>query len=226
MKSRQVPPLLKPEELTNASAILGTHDHVDHIDRACWPAMAQASAGARLIVPRLVRDVVARDLQIEVGRMIGLEPGETVEIDGVRISAVPAAHELLHQDPSTGLHPFVGYVLEGNGCCVYHAGDTCLYEGIHGWLRRWKFDVAFLPINGRDAVRYSRNCIGNMTYQEAADLAGSIQPRLSVPTHFEMFATNSENPQLFIDYMKVKWSDRAVMIPRHGDRQRLGPWPG
>ena len=30
---RLVPPLMKPQEVTNATFICGTHDHTDHIDR-------------------------------------------------------------------------------------------------------------------------------------------------------------------------------------------------
>lgn len=35
---------------------------------------------------------------------------------------------------------------------MYHSGDTCIYEGMYTKLRKWnKFDVMFIPINGRDA---------------------------------------------------------------------------
>ena len=57
-----------------------------------------------------------------------------------------------------------------------------------------------------------------MTYQEAADLAGAIRPGLTIPTHFDMFAANSENPQLFVDYMRVKCPHLATRVPRHGER--------
>ena len=41
-----------------------------------------------------------------------------------------------------------------------------------------------------DAKRYRQNCIGNMTYQEAADLAGEIDPQMVIPGHWDMFADN------------------------------------
>ena len=75
----------------------------------------------------------------------------------------------------------------------------------------------FLPINGRDAKRLAAGCIGNMTYQEAADLAGALQPRLTIPTHFEMFAMNSVDPALFIDYMRVKYPNLKTHLPVHGE---------
>ena len=73
-------------------------------------------------------------------------------------------------------------------------------------------DVALLPINGRDAKRYRDNCIGNMTYQEAADLAGELGTCMVIPGHFDMFAHNSEDPHAFADYLDAKYGDRMTCI--------------
>lgn len=215
-EARNVAPLLCPEDVTNADAILGTHDHGDHIDRPSWPGMAAASPNSILVVPKLVRSDLIAELGVSADRVVGLDDGTSTTIKGVKITAVPAAHELLHLDPGTGLHPFLGYILEGNGFCLYHSGDTCIYEGMQQRLRSWHFDLALLPINGRDAKRLKSNCIGNMTYQEAVDLAGSIEPGLTVPTHFEMFNGNTENPQLFVDYIEVKYPALKAEVPVHG----------
>lgn len=215
---RLIPPLLEAEQLTNADLICGTHDHRDHIDRAAWPFMAAASPRARFVVPDLLKEGLAADLAIPLDRFIGLDAGKSyADPGGVRITAVPSAHEFLNPDPATGRHPYLGYILELNGCTVYHAGDTCLYEGMQAWLRRWTIDVAMLPINGRDARRYAANTIGNMTYQEAVDLAGAITPALTLPGHYEMFANNSQDPAAFIDYLRVKYPGLGTTLCRHGE---------
>ncbi len=218
---RTVPPLLLPEEVTNADLVLGSHDHSDHIDRWAWPGIAMASPKARFVVPELLKKKAARELGIPEERFLGVDLGLSARFAGVKVSGVPAAHELLERDRRTGLHPNLGFVVQGNGITLYHAGDTCMYEGIHAILRQWKFDAVFLPINGRDAARLRANCIGNMTYQEAADLAGAIRPRFTVPTHFEMFASNSADPSLFADYVGVKYPRLAVRIPEHGRKWLL-----
>jgi len=217
-QGRNIAALLTPEEVTNADGILGTHDHGDHIDRASWPALVNASPNAAFVVPHFVRDRVIADLQLPPDRVIGLDDMLSTTIKGVKITAVPAAHELIVVDPETGYHECLGYVIEGNGFCLYHAGDTTIYEGMQAKLRQWKFDLAFLPINGRCAKRLSSGCIGNMTYQEAVDLAGSIKPGVTVPTHFEMFTGNTENPQHFIDYIAVKYPHLKAQIPVHWQR--------
>jgi L-ascorbate metabolism protein UlaG (beta-lactamase superfamily) len=223
LPGRQVPPLLAPADLAGAALVCGSHDHIDHIDRDVWPAIAAAAPACRFVVPELLRERLAADLRMPQARFLGLDDGTAAECAGVRISGVAAAHEFLDRDPATGRYPYLGYVLEGNGCTLYHSGDTCVYEGLQTKLRRWRFAAAFLPINGRDARRLRAGCIGNMTWQEAADLAGALAPGLTVPAHFDMFAMNSADPALFADYMAVKYPHLRVHVPRHADVFRCGP---
>ncbi len=215
IQKRLIPPFLKPEELTNADIILGTHDHSDHIDRPILSAIAAASPKALFIVPEAVRKNLADATQISPERFIGMNDSVTKEISSVKITALASAHEFLSRDEKTGLYPFLGYVLEYKGMNVYHSGDCCLYDGLADKLKKWKIDVAFLPINGRDATRYMAKCLGNMTFQEAADLAGSISPGLTIPTHYDMFANNRENPKNFTDYMTAKYPGLKTLIPKY-----------
>lgn len=104
-------------------------------------------------------------------------------------------------------------MIEGNGVRIYHAGDTVRYEGMLPKLKAFgPIDAALLPINGRDAERYRRNCIGNMTFQEAADLAGELQPALAIPGHWDMFADNPGDPDAFADYLAVKYGGRIRAV--------------
>lgn len=218
MEGRQVPPLLSAREITNASIVTGSHDHADHIDRLAWPDIADASLDSKFVVPDILLDEIASDTCIHTNRFVGLDDAKSVNTDGITITGVASAHEFLDQDPESGRYPYLGYVIEANGCTIYHSGDCCIYEGLITKLKRWKIDAIFLPINGRDAKRYADGCIGNMTYQEAADFAGSLNPRITIPSHYDMFAMNSEDPQLFADYMHVKYPNLNVIIPRHGER--------
>jgi L-ascorbate 6-phosphate lactonase len=224
LDGRRVPPLLKPAEITNAAGILGSHDHADHIDRDAWPALAEATSekAVPFVVPMLLRERIIKELNLPPKRVLGIEEGITLKIGEATITAIPAAHEFLDTDPATGQHPFLGFIIEGNGFRLYHAGDTCIYEGMQAKLRNWKIDLAFLPINGRDATRLKSGCIGNMTYQEAVDLAGSQQFGTTIPAHFEMFEMNSEDPQKFVDYLHAKYPKLATQIPIHGQRTIVG----
>lgn len=215
---RIIPPLLKPEEIVNADFIFGSHDHADHIDRKVWYELSLSSPKAKFVVPKLLLKGLSEDLSIPENRFIGLDDGTSVLEKDIKITGLAAAHEFLNQDSKTGSFPYLGFVIEGNGCSIYHSGDTCIYEGLHSKLRKWdKLDVMFIPINGRDAKRYSKNIIGNMTYQEAVDLAGTINPGMVVPGHYEMFSSNSEDPSLFSDYLNVKYPKVKYWIGKHGE---------
>ena len=172
-----------------------------------------ASPRAVLVVPRSSGASVAGH-GIGRNRMRLMDDGITLNENGAKITAVKSAHEFFDRDETLG-YPYLGYIIESDGITIYHSGDTCVYEGLVSTLNKWDITVAFLPINGRDAKRLRAGIIGNMTYQEAADLAGEIRPKLTVPSHYEMFSFNSEDPRLFADYMDVKHPELKFWIGNH-----------
>ena len=213
---RTIAPPVPAQEVRGIAAFLGSHNHIDHIDHPAWRIWAKNLPEAKFVFPRIHRESLLRD-GIGEDRLLGLNEGESVEVGGIRISAIAAAHEFLDRDPETGLYPALQYLIEGNGLRIYHAGDTLRYEGMIGKLRAFgQIDAAILPINGRDAVRYRGHCIGNMTFQESVDLAGELRPRLVIPGHFDMFANNSENPEKFADYLDAKYPGLVpCVIPQY-----------
>jgi L-ascorbate metabolism protein UlaG (beta-lactamase superfamily) len=218
--ARQTPPLLAPGQVTNADFVLCTHDHADHIDPVALPGIAGASKAARFVTPRTATDRV-RGLGIPAERHLPISAPESLSVDGLRLTAIKAKHEFFDEDRRLGF-PYLGYVVEVNGVTFYHAGDTLVYDGLLTTLSQWRFDVAFLPINGRDAERYRRHILGNMTYQEAVDLAGELQVGLAVPAHYDMFPGNMEDPRKFTDYLAAKFPDCRSWFGPAGHRVRFG----
>ncbi|MDF2510147.1 MAG: fold metallo-hydrolase [Herbinix sp.] len=216
MEGRQVEPVFKSSEITNADIVIGSHDHIDHIDREAWVGIAKASPEAIFIVPEAIAKKVSDELLIPRSRFIGSEDEKTMICKGLSITGIAAAHEFLDRDPKTGLYPYMGHVVGNGKVSFYHSGDTCIYDGMAEKIKHLSpITVAFIPINGRDAVRYKAGCIGNMTFQEAVDLAGTIKPGLAVPGHYEMFAANSEDPSKFVDYLNAKYPDLKSWVGEH-----------
>ncbi len=213
--ARQTPPLVTPEQIRHAELVLCTHDHLDHIDPFAVSGIAKASPQAHFVAPAPHRDRML-SLGVANDRLTTLWPDQVVELGGIRITAIKAKHEFFDEGP-TGF-PFLGYVLEHGGLAIYHAGDTLVWQGLPQRLGAWDLDLAFLPINGRDAARYRVGCLGNMTFQEAVDLAGETGIRLSVPTHWDMFAMNSEDPTKYEDYLSAKFPESRCRIPRAGEK--------
>ena len=211
-EGRRTMPPIPADELTGITAFLGTHDHLDHIDHEAWKIWAGNNQDAKFVFPKAHQSSVIADGVIPENA-IGLNNGESVKLGDITIHAIAAAHEFLDRDPETGLYPYLQYIIEIGDVRIHHAGDTVRYEGMLPKLKNFgTFDVQLLPINGRDAKRYRENCIGNMTYQEAADLAGELMPKIVIPGHWDMFADNSEDPQAFADYMDAKYPGKTDCI--------------
>lgn len=204
LEGRQTPVPVPAGELTGIDAFLGTHDHLDHIDHGSWKIWARTNPNAKFVFPEKHREAVLADGMDPVNA-IGLNEGGSVRIGDITVHAIAASHEFLDKDDD-GLYPYLQYIIEGDGVRIHHAGDTVRYEGMLPKIKSFgKMDLQLLPINGRDAVRYGNNCIGNMTYQEAADLAGETGSSFVIPGHWDMFADNSEDPKKFADYISVKY---------------------
>jgi L-ascorbate metabolism protein UlaG (beta-lactamase superfamily) len=97
-----------------------------------------------------------------------LDPNESTEIAGIKITAVPA------YNPDKAFHPkgnkWVGYVIEAGGKKVYHAGDT---GAIPEMKKLSGIDVAMIPAGGQ----YT------MGFEDVVEVAKMIKPTILVPMH-------------------------------------------
>ena len=221
-ESRQTPPLLKPEEVTNANIVLVTHGHGDHLDPFALKGILSASPEALFINPKTEAERMRNECGVPANRMSSLSAGDSVRVSGVEISAIKSKHESFDEHPTLGF-PYLGYVVEVGGVSFYHSGDTILYDGLLNYLKAWKrFDAIFLPINGRDAERFLSGCLGNFTFQEAVELCGELRPGLAVPAHYDMFLGNQENPAKFTRYLEAKFPDVPHWAGRAGEKVLFG----
>lgn len=179
---------ISPKELgeTGIDLILSSHKHSDHMDPGTLPELMASSERSVLVCPEaLVKH--AASLGLPMDRIRGLEPGRRFERAGFGVSAVPSAHEGIDTDGS-GRHLYLGFIIETDGLRLYHSGDSMRYQALPAWLGRARFDVFFLPINGRDPAR---GVPGNMSIADAVALASECRPRYLVPHHYDMFTFNT-----------------------------------
>ncbi len=95
--------------------------------------IARASPQAQFIAPWPVHN---RLKEIGILRALPLpETGRMQALNGVRFTAVPAAHYGLDQDVKRGF-PYFGYVIESGEVRIYHAGglSSTRYAGAPGTL--------------------------------------------------------------------------------------------
>lgn len=204
---------IQPEELTGIDLILASHKHSDHLDPGTIPGLLAASPGARLGLPAtLVGHTEGLGLPRE--RCEGLIAGQTLEVAGVRVRAIPSAHEGLDTDPE-GRHLYLGFVVDLGGLRFYHSGDGVDYDGLDRAIGPGPVDVMFLPINGRDPAR---GVPGNMTAAEAVALANRVGPRHVVPHHYDMFTFNTVPVSTFEEAARGLAPGIRPVVPRCGAR--------
>lgn len=145
-------------DTTPADIILVTHSHFDHYSREDIAKITKK--GTVIIAPR---DCAAQLKAREV------KPGDTINIDGVIIKAVPAYNIGKQFHPKN--NNWVGYLITMDDRTIYHSGDTDAIPE----MEKLKMDVAFLPIGGT----YT------MDAREAAEVANKINPGIAIPIHYD-----------------------------------------
>jgi L-ascorbate metabolism protein UlaG (beta-lactamase superfamily) len=204
--------VVDPSRLAFVDAVTASHAHTDHLD----PDTLRSLPGVPVVAPAAHRELVTERAG---AAPLEIDDGETVEVAGFAITAVPAAHQAIERD-ADGRMLHLGYVVRCGPFALYHAGDTIPYDGMAERIRAVAaVDVALLPINGR---RPERRVAGNLWGDEAAQLAHAIGARLAVPMHFEQFAFNTEPPDAFVaacerlgqPYRVLRAGERLSLTPR------------
>jgi L-ascorbate 6-phosphate lactonase len=210
---------LAPEEAVGIDVVLCSHEHVDHLDVPSISAIANASPDATFVVPSPIVDMVT-EAGVPADRVVGMQPGDPIDVGGLTVRAVPACHGVTMDDAygfgdslSDGLIRFVGFVVDLGGVRIYHAGDTIHFDGMEETLAPLDIDVALLPINGRDAEREGRGIVGNLDHREAAWLGSRIGAGLLVPMHYDLFARNLGFPGALVETVGREFPDVPVLVP-------------
>lgn len=153
--------------------VLVSHLHRDHLD---LPSVRLLDPAAPVVVPRGAARVLRRARR----DVHELSAGESLDIAGVQVHAVPAVHDGRRSPLSRRAAEAVGYVVEARRR-AYFAGDTALFAAM---AELPEVDAALVPISGWGTGLGP----GHMDPDEAAAAVALIRPRLVVPIHWGTFA--------------------------------------
>ncbi|MGC3875065.1 MBL fold metallo-hydrolase [Halomonas sp. GXIMD04776] len=180
------------QRIGTADLILITHPHGDHLSTETLDAID--TSGATVIMPQSVAD--------EIGNSYGeaqrvLANGDAVELEGMRIHAMPMYNLPEDDDPRHPRGFGNGYLLTLGDKRVYISGDT---ESIDEMRALENIDMAFVCMN----LPYT------MDVEQAADAVLDFAPAVVYPYHYrgqdvQHFKTlvNEQNPD--IDVRLREW---------------------
>jgi L-ascorbate metabolism protein UlaG (beta-lactamase superfamily) len=212
---------LRGSDLEDAELILASHKHSDHLDPGALPGLFASSPNARLLLPKSLIDYAAT-LGLDRQRLIPADAGDEHEWNGLWIHPIPSAHESLEWTEEGG-YPYLGFLIHLGAITVYHSGDTVPYEGLADTLRDARVDLAFLPINGRDERRKALGVPGNMTIDEAVSLCETVQPKVVIPHHYDMFTFNTADVGDFERELEQRLPQQRYRILQCGERWVYNP---
>lgn len=171
------------QDYNNADIIFITHSHYDHFSEDDIRKV-QKEETVIIITEDLYQKVL--DLGFIKGNIFVVRPNESYKVHNIKFDTIPSynVNKKFHQKENN----WVGYVIDINGVKYYIAGDT----DINDENKMVKCDVAFLPVGGT----YT------MDFEEAANLANIIEPKLVVPIHYGSLVGTLEDAKNFKQEVK------------------------
>jgi L-ascorbate metabolism protein UlaG (beta-lactamase superfamily) len=167
-----------PEQL---DLMLITHGHGDHTADA---VSIGRSSGAHVVAPY---ELSVWLQQKGLKNVTGMNPGGTLNVQGLSITMVPANHSSSVEDDGRILYMGVatGYILRlEDGLTVYFAGDTSVFGDMKLIGEMYRPQIGFLPIGDLFTM-------GPEQASVACDLLGIKQV---VPMHYGTFPALTGTP--------------------------------
>lgn len=180
---RLMMPVMEAEEL-HPAVILVTHFHGDHLDLDSFPAMVKPDTEV-LMCPQSYPE--CQRIGIPEAQMSVAEVGVIWKRKGFAVEPVFAYH-------GDGAPGAVGYIVETEGVKIYFSGDTSYQSNRMEHAAAHDIDILIVPINGE---------YGNMSECDAAMMAAQVRAKLTIPSHFWLFARHKGNPYDFELEMKA-----------------------
>jgi L-ascorbate metabolism protein UlaG (beta-lactamase superfamily) len=177
----------KLDEVKEATMVLVTHDHMDHVGQA---AEIVAKTGGLLVANVETAKRLQNDAKIPAEKVCyfgyGMNIGGNLVYEGISVTMTQAFH-------STGTGAPCGYIIKlEDGTTLYHAGDTGIFDSMKTFGELYSIDIAMLPMGS----------VFTMDPFQAAKATKMISPKKVIPMHYKTFPILVQDPKDFVTLAK------------------------
>ena len=218
---RMVPVPFNPDDITECDAVLGTHEHTDHVH---GPSQAPilAGTGADYYTTDSGHEVIREEAWLENysvtdDQLHEVTEGDTLEIGDLTVHVEPA------NDPDAE-HP-VSYVFEHESGTFFHGGDARPGE-FESVGERYDIDVGVLAfgtvgmIDDKETGEPTRTQWYN-DENMIIEAANELQLDTLVPTHWDMWKGMTTEPTVLHNHANSFAYPSTLSIVEIGDRYDL-----
>ena len=220
---RVVQPALRFHDLPHIDAVVISHNHYDHLDRATVRRLAAQATGApRFFVPLGLKTWFA-GLGIRVGAE--LDWWEHAQLGALSFTLVPAQHWSARTPWDRNRTLWGGWVIEHPAFRFFFAGDTGYSRDFEDIGRGLGFvDLAALPIGAYEPRWFMS--VMHVNPAEAVKIHRDLRARYSVAMHWGTFILTDEPldepPQkLAAARHAAGISAEEFFLMKHGETRRL-----
>ncbi|NIB99303.1 MBL fold metallo-hydrolase [Halobacterium sp. R2-5] len=218
--TRMIPVPFNPRDVTEADAVLATHEHTDHVH---GPSQAPilAETGAAFYAPddsvAVARGEEAWDdnYAVDTDQYEEVVEGDSFEVGEFTVHVEPA-----HDPDAT--HP-VSYVFEHDAGTIFHGGDTKPSDEFAELGAAYDIDLGILAFGtvGNIPDKQTREPKRTRWYNDEnqiVEAASNLQVDRLLPSHWDMWKGLTADPTALHHHVRSFESPRSLEIAEIGDR--------
>lgn len=222
LSKRYIEPGLDPAALPRVDYTLISHLHFDHFSFA---SLDMLPTDGTLLLPL---GGLAYTPEFDFREIRELGPWESLQEDGVRITAVPVQHFSGRYGvdiPWMRDRGYTGYVIQYHGRTVFVGGDTGYHPALFKEIgKRFAIDVALLPIapvEPRDFMRFA-----HADPSEALQIFTDVHATLMVPMHHRTLLQGFDATETFaVEQLQALAAEQGtherVIVLEIGERREI-----
>lgn len=197
---------LSIEELPELAAIILSHDHYDHLDRAAIRALHQKT---RLFLCPLGVGQHLRNWGVGAEKIIELNWWQSHQLGDLRFSATPAQHFSGRGLRDHNQTLWCSWVIQDQQTHLFFSGDTGYFPGFKEIAARFKyFDLSFIETGAYDKAWPDVHMLPEQSLQAHLDL----NARYMMPIHNSTFDLGLHNWFEPLDRISALAAQRQVML--------------